>query len=149
MSSILLLPRSFSTTLTQVAAIGTTEIIPSVTFRTILMNTIDSDVGNNWDAANNQYVVPSTGLYQITATLRPADGQPAGTQFGVGLHSANIDGNWFLWHSIQNTLNVEKRTTYPYIRTDFFNADERLRFFTYSDQGYVVSAAVLNIFRVA
>lgn len=47
------------------------------------------------------------------------------------------------------TLNIQKRTTYPYIRTDFFNTGERLRLFTYSDQGFVCSSAVLNIFRIA
>ena len=113
------------------------------------MNALDSDIGSNWDAAEHHYVVPSTGLYQITATLRAADNQTAGIQFGMGLHSANVDGNWFLWHAIQTTLNGERRTTYSYVRTDFFNTGERLRLFTYSDQGFTVNATVLNVFRVA
>lgn len=113
------------------------------------MNSIATDSGNNWDAAQNHYVVPSTGLYQITATLRTADSEMAGKQFGLGVHTSNSDGSWFLWHCIQNTINIEHRTTYPYIRTDFFATGQRLRMFSYSDQGYGCAATVLNIFRVA
>lgn len=149
MSSILILPRSFSTTLIKVGKDGATQLINAGSFVTVTMNAIASDAGNNWDAATNHYVVPSTGLYQITATLRTNDLETAGKQFGLGVHTSNSDGSWFLWHSVQNTINQEKRTTYPYIRTDFFVAGDRLRMFSYSDQGYVCAATVLNIFRVA
>jgi hypothetical protein len=113
------------------------------------MDSILSDSGANWDAAQSHYVVPSTGLYQITGTLRTNDQEVAGKQFGVGVHTSNADGSWFLWHAVQNTLNQERRTTYPYIRTDIFAAGQRLRMFTYSDQGYGCGGTVLNIFRVA
>lgn len=149
MSSILVLPRSFSTTLAQVSKSGSVQSISAGSFQTVVMNTIGSDIGNNWDAGQNHYVVPSSGLYQITATLRTNDGTAAGTQFGLGVHTSNADGSWFLWHAVQNTLNPDRRTTYPYIRTDFFGTGQRLRLFTYSDQGYAANSTVLNIFRVA
>lgn len=149
MSSIIILPRSFTTTLTQVSKSGAVQSIPSGSFETVAMNTIVNDPGSNWDAAQNHYVVPSTGLYQITGTLRASDGETAGKQFGLGVHTSNADGSWFLWHAIQTTINPDRRTTYPYIRTDVFAAGQRLRMFSYSDQGYGCATTVLNIFRVA
>lgn len=149
MSSIVILPRSFSTTLVQVWKENQVQPISAGSFQTVTMNTIGNDSGGNWDAAQNHYVVPSTGLYQITGTLRTDDLEVAKKQFGVGVHTSNADGSWFLWHAIQDTINVQHRTTYPYIRTDIFAAGQRLRMFTYSDQGYGCANTVLNIFRVA
>lgn len=149
MSSIIILPRSFSNTLTQVSKSGNVQTIQAASFVTILMNTIGNDPGGNWDAAQSHYIVPSSGLYQITGTLRSDDGETIGKQIAVGVHTSNNDGSWFLWHSIQNTINSQHRTTYPYIRTDIFAAGQRLRMFTYSDQGYGCASTVLNIFRVA
>jgi hypothetical protein len=148
MSAILVLPRSFSTTLCKTRLTGG-QLINAGGFRTVFPDTIDSDVGGNFDLATGFYTVPSNGLYQITATLRPADQTPAGTQFGLGVHTSNQDGDWFLWHAIQNTLNVQRRTTYAYIRTEFFGAGQQLRLFSYSDQGYVAGTNVMNIFRIA
>jgi hypothetical protein len=118
-------------------------------FTTILHNTIDSDIGNNFNLATGLYTVPSNGLYQITGSLRTADQTPAGIQFGLGVHTANADGDWFFWHSVQNTQNIQRRTTYPYIWTSFYGAGQQLRLFTYSDQGYTTNTAILNIFRIA
>ena len=150
MSTILTLPRSFGSTLVQVSKeTPPLQNIPSGSFTLVTMNTIISDAGSNWDAAQNNYVVPSAGLYQITGSLRTEDVQSSGIPFGLGVHPSNSDGTWFLWHAVQTTINPEHRTTYPYIRTGTFAAGDRLRMFTYSDQGYLCSSVVLNIFRVA
>lgn len=148
MSSVIVLPRSFSTTLTKVSKTSLQNITPG-SFQTVILGQVDSDGGANWDASQSHYIVPSTGLYQITATIRTDDAEMAGKQFGVGVHSNNSDGSWFLWHAVQNTINIQRRTTYPYIRTDFFATGQRLRLFSYSDQGYLCGNVVLNIFRVA
>lgn len=148
MSTILCLPRSFSATVTKATKLNQ-QTINANNFTTITFTEINTDPGSNFNLTTGFYKVPSDGLYQITATLRTRDNSNAGIQYGMGVHTSNNDGPWFLWHAVQTTINAGRRTTYPYIRTDFFTANQNLRLYTFSDQGYIADVAVMNIFRIA
>jgi hypothetical protein len=104
-------------------------------FTTYLHPDVNSDPTNAYNRTTGVITIPSDGLYQITGTMRVADRSPVGVQYGVGVHTSNIDGFWFLWHAVQNTTNVNDRTTYPYIRVGRFNAGDQLRMFVYVDGG--------------
>jgi hypothetical protein len=117
---------------------GATNQSIGAAFTTIIMGNIVTASGvpaSNYNTATGIFTVPVTGTYEITGSLRYADGQTAGRQFGVGVHTSNGDGSWFLWHAIQGTTSGANRTTYPYIRVAKFNAGEQLRMFSYVDQG--------------
>lgn len=104
-------------------------------FTTYLHPDVNSDPTNAYNRTTGVITIPSDGLYQITGTMRTADRSPVGVQYGVGVHTSNIDGFWFLWHAVQNTTNNNDRTTYPYIRVGRFNAGDQLRMFVYVDGG--------------
>ena len=90
------------------------------------------------------------GVYQITGTMRSLDGSTVGRQFGVGVHSTNVDGAHFLWHAVQNTTNGYDRTTYPYIRTGYFTQGTQLRMFVYVDGGALsMSMGGLSVYRLS
>jgi hypothetical protein len=83
---------------------------------------------------NGVLTIPVTGIYQVTGSLRWADGQAAGVQFGLGVHTSNTDGPWFLWSAIENTTTtLSRRTSTPYIRTASFTAGQQIRMFSYVD----------------
>ena len=106
-------------------------------FTTYIHPTATTDPTNSHDSSTGTIMIPSNGLYQITGTIRTRDFSEKDTQFGVGVHTSNIDGPWFLWHTVQEIgkKNNTKynRTSYPYIRLARFNAGEQLRMFIYVD----------------
>lgn len=105
-------------------------------FFTVSMPTVVSAIGfpaSNYNTATSLFTVPITGVYEITGTIRYTDGSPAGNQFGVGVHTSNADGPWVLWHAIQNTTNVNRRTSFPYIRVVSLTAGQVLRMYSFVD----------------
>lgn len=115
-------------------------------FFTLSMPTVVSAIGfpaSNYNTTTSLFTVPITGVYQITGTIRYVDGSPAGNQFGVGVHTSNADGAWFLWHAIQATTNVNRRTSFPYIRVVSLNAGQVLRMYS------IVDGPAMNISDVA
>ena len=116
-------------------------------FPRITMQTVNSDPGGNWNATECWYTCPRKGIYQISASLRVKDSSTAGTQYGIGVYTAETDGPWFLWCSVGPTPAT--RSTYPYSRLSLQNAGDRLRMFSYSDQGVYLSSADLQICLVA
>lgn len=111
------------------------------------MRSVNSDPGGNWNATESWYTCPRRGIYQITASLRVKDQSSAGTQYGIGVYTSEADGPWFLWCGVGPTPAT--RSTYPYSRLSLQNAGDRLRMFSYSDQGVYVSTAGLQICLVA
>ena len=107
----------------------------SNSFTTYISPTIDSDVSGSYNSSNGTINLPFDGLYLIQGTLRVIDSSDSGTQFGIGVHTANQDGPWFLWHAVLDTDNNLDRTTYPYSRIARFNANDALRMFVYVQNG--------------
>lgn len=117
-----------------------TTMSVGATFTRIALALVNEDSGRNWDTTNSWYTCPRTGVYLITGSLRVDDGTRAGTQYGIAVHTAEQDGPWFLWHAVGAL-----RSTYPYSRLSLQNAGDRLRMFSYSDEGVKVSTARLQI----
>ena len=107
----------------------------SNSFTTYVSPTIDSDNSGSYNSSNGTITLPYDGLYLIQGTLRVFDDSDSGTQFGVGVHTSNADGPWFLWHAVMYTDNSLDRTTYPYSRIARFNANDALRMFVYVQNG--------------
>jgi hypothetical protein len=104
-------------------------------FTTYLHPDVNSDPTNAYNTSTGVITIPSDGLYQITGTMRVADASRSGTQYGVGVHTSNSDGPWFLWHAVLYTTNPNDRTTYPYSRVGRFNTGDQLRMFVFVDRG--------------
>ena len=102
-----------------------------------------SDPGGNWSTDNSWYTCPRRGIYLVNATLRLKDGTAAGTQYGVGVYTAEADGPFFLWHAVGATPST--RSTYPYSRLTLQNAGDRLRVFSYSDQGATLDSCGFQV----
>ena len=143
-------PTSMGASFIDVAA-SSAQFVAATSFTTVVMGTVNVNPNNYYNASTSIYTVPFSGLYQISGTLRVTDFSPAGAQFGVGVHTSNTDGSWFLWHAVQTTIVSYHRTTYPYIRVGYFNAGDQLRMFCYADQvgGLTFSNAGMQIFRLA
>ena len=107
----------------------------SSAFTTYVHPTVNYDPTSAYNTITGVITIPSDGLYQITGTMRVADTSPSGTQYGVGVHTSNSDGPWFLWHAVLYTTNPNDRTTYPYSRVGRFNTGDQLRMFVYVDRG--------------
>ncbi|MGC5781609.1 DUF2793 domain-containing protein [Methylobacterium sp. NFXW15] len=125
---------------------GSLQDIPA-SFTRVGLARVRSDPGGNWSTADNWYTCPRRGLYLINGTLRVGDKTAAGTQYGVGVSTAEDDGPWFVWHIVGPTPGM--RSTYPYSRIASQNAGDRLRMYSYSDQGFTVNLAGLQIYLLA
>lgn len=115
-------------------------------FTRITFDAVKRDPGSAWDAVNNWYTCPVTGVYLITGVLRVADGAAAGSQYTVGVHTAEADGaGWNQWTKVGPAPAT--RTSHPYSRISYQNAGDRLRMFSFSDTagGVNIQSAGLQI----
>jgi hypothetical protein len=141
--------KGYSNSSTFVDVSGAIGQVISGSFQTVVMGTVNSDVSGLYNSSTGIYIVPVSGLYQISGSIRAADTTAAGRSFGVGVHNANMDGAWFFWHAVQGTTDTGmNRTTYPYFRVARFNAGDQLRMFSYSDGGVSLSLAGMQILRI-
>lgn len=120
-------------------------------FTTYICPDVDSDTSSSYNATTGTITLANDGLYLIQGTLRVKDKSPVGVQFGVGVHTSNVDGPWFLWHAVQNTTNGRDRTTYPYSRLARFNANDQLRMFVYVDDttGLIMTSANFSVYKLS
>lgn len=124
--------------------------IPAGAFTTIQVGTTASnsrvivDPSGLWDQTNYVYTVPFTGLYDMSATIRLADGLAAGLGYGIGIHTSDADGPWFAWGATAGT-EVTTRTTVTYIRRASFNKGDKLRLYMYVNSSKDYSASSLFI----
>ena len=119
---------------------------------TYIFPSVDSDVASSYDSTTGHVTIPFDGLYLITGRMRSKDYTPAGTEWGVGVHTSNVDGPHFLWHAVNTTSTSFRRTTYPYIRVARFNAQDELRMFVYiapQTPAKYFSAAGMQILRLS
>lgn len=93
--------------------------------------------------SGNLYSIPYNGNYLIFSKVRLNDNSP-NTSYGHGVHTSNIDGNWFSWKDT-NTLSSAKRNGAENFRAMTLNAGDLLRLYCYSDTTVVVGGAELNI----
>ena len=132
------------TSFTDVASANSNQAV-GTGFTTIVMGTVNQDTGNNWSSANNWYTCPRSGIYQITGTIRVADGTAPGSTYSCGVYTANQDGPWHLWTAVGPSPAT--RSTFAYSRLSYQNAGDQLRMFSYSDAagGVKVIGAGLQI----
>lgn len=128
-------------TFTSVTAGGAQKI--GGAFTRIAFQTVSSDIGGNWDAKNNWYVCPRSGIYQMTAAMRVADSTSAGTQYGIGIQTAEEDSWFFLWNAVGSSPSL--RSSFSYNRLAALNGGDCLRMISYSDTGVTLSAAAMQI----
>ena len=135
-------PLRTDATFVDVSTQGGGQSIPS-SFTRIQLKRVIADPGGNWSTENSWYTCPRRGIYLVNATLRLNDGTAAGTQYGVGVYTSEADGPFFLWHSVGPSPST--RSTYPYSRLTLQNAGDRLRVFSYSDQGATLNSCGLQV----
>lgn len=145
-SSIIQVNNSVADTFVDVVTNGTFTI--NAAFGTVVHQSKLTDINNLYDSNTGLYTVPSTGIYHISGTMRCNDSNTAYKQWGMGVHTSNADGGWFLWHAVQNTTSGANRTTFPYVRVGFFNQGQQLRMIAYSDTGALsMISAAMQIYR--
>lgn len=126
-------PNPFSPFFVSVSAlsVSTNQYGPALTNYEVL--TVNDDLNGAYNTTTGFITLPSDGIYQITATLRVRDFSPVNTIFGIGVHTATVDGPWFQRHITQNTLVPFRRSSYPYVRVARYNAGDQLRMFVNFD----------------
>ena len=122
-----------------------------------------TDPGNNWDAVNDWYSVPVSGIYKITTKLRPDDDRSWGeweqllsyydenygdtyyayvpVSFGQGAGLTEDDASWFMWFQTN-----DYRSDSLNIRTSHFNQGDHVFMYCYLDMpGFIVWNAYMTI----
>ena len=109
--------------------------------------TIVSDVGNRWDAATDEYVVPSDGIYLITAIVRSADSSPTGRSFTISVHTSNdTEGPWMHWSDVGGG---DSRSSQVYTRMVKLSVGQRLAMYTRYAGTDTMSRRGMQIIRIA
>ena len=112
-------------------------------FTKILFSAYDNytivDNNSNYSGANNVYIVPKSGYYQIITNFRLVDGGDA-ISYGQGAHTSNADNPYFLWSysnpSRQGLVNV---------RSTYFSALDEIRMIAYADTATVFIRGAMTI----
>ena len=124
-------------------------------FQVYVFPTVESDTSNRYDSTNGTVTLTDAGLYLIQGVMRIDDKSPVGTQFGVGVYTADEanDGPYFLWHAVQDTINDFDRTSFPYTRLARFSANDKLSMRVYVDRnvgsGCKMDYMSMNIVRLS
>ncbi|MCU7618370.1 hypothetical protein NZ698_14310 [Chryseobacterium sp. PBS4-4] len=114
-----------------------TSITPG-TFATMPLNLVKNVGGGVW--SNNIYTVPSSGTYLIKSSIRLVDGSTSRNVFQA-VHTSNADIPEGIWDT-----NSGNRWTMLYTRVAYFNKNDQLRLYVYSDGATAnISDASLNI----
>ncbi|MFY1048366.1 hypothetical protein [Chryseobacterium sp. GP-SGM7] len=115
--------------------------IPATTFYTVPLPTINKNTGGGvWSTTDNTYTVPVSGTYLIKSSIRLVDGSTGRNVFQA-VNTANADIPEGLWQT-----NTGGRWTMLYNRIAYFNRNDVLRLYMYSDGTAAnVSDASLNI----
>ena len=113
----------------------TTHIFPNID-----EDELDANGNSYYNTSTGMMTLPYSGIYMVSGTMRSKDSNqtnapPAGTQWGVGIHTGNHDGSHFLWHTVNNTNNQFDRTTYSYSKVIKYNLGDVLRTIIYLDDG--------------
>jgi hypothetical protein len=126
----------------------TAQALAASGFRIVLLNTAATGAAN-FNTTTALYTVPSTGIYMISARVRPTGGFTANQPIGLGVDTASADSPNFKWTSFGSSSGTP-RTSVDYARTDNFTAGAQLRLFMYSETGAInIYRASMSIVRIA
>ena len=128
---------------------GATQAIPSGAFTKITMGAVANDASGRWNTSTSTYTCPVSGVYQITALIRAETSSLSGTaaagvQVSIGVYTSPVDGPWNQWN-VTGNATASNRETFCYVRQSFQNAGDQLLLFSFSDQGYTVELAALQV----
>lgn len=120
---------------------ATAATVAANAFTTVPLSTVVKNVGGGiWTPGTSIYTVPISGTYLIKSTVRLVDGSTSRNIFQA-LNTANSDIPEGIWDT--NTLG---RWTMLYTRIAYFNKNDQLRFYIYSESANAsISDASLNI----
>ena len=118
-------------------------LVIGTSFTKLLFSEYDNytitDGGSNYSSANNVYVVPRSGYYQIITNLRLNDYVIA-VSYGQGAHTSNADNPYFLWNysnpSRQGLINV---------RATYFDALDEIRMIAFAEEDTVFIRGSMTI----
>ena len=115
--------------------------VAATAFNTVPLPNVTKNIGGGvWNTTNNTYTVPTSGTYIIKSSVRLVDGSPIRNLFqAVNTTNSDIpDGVW--------QTNNGNRWTMLYNRIAYFNKNDQLRLYIYSDGAVAnISDASLNI----
>jgi hypothetical protein len=119
----------------------TAATISATAFNTVPLTTVSKNVGGGvWNTTNYTYTVPNSGTYLIKSSVRLVDGSVARNVFQA-VHTSNADIPEGIWDT-----NSGNRWTMLYTRIAYFNKNDVLRLYVYSDGAVAnISDASLNI----
>lgn len=121
----------------------------SVTAFTKMRMKFLSGVAANFDDATDEYIVPSSGTYLIVANVRLADAFVTdGRGFGLGVHTAPLDGPFFKWNHAAATTEV-KRLTFDYTRLINVVAGDRLQLYCFANVATTITNRSASFLKVA
>ena len=120
---------------------ATAATINSGAFTTVPLSTVSKNVGGGiWTPATNTYTVPNSGTYLIKSSIRLIDGSASRNMFQA-VNTSNSDIPEGIWDT-----NPGNRWTMLYTRIAYFNKNDQLRLYIYSDGAAAnISDASLNI----
>lgn len=111
-------------------------------FTTISLANTVTDTASAWSSTSNAYVIPTTGMYLIVASVRLADGAPTGVNYGMGVGSVNADSPSFTWSTTTGLRNGFNSSRIAYL-----TAGTPVNLFVYVDSSNPIglAGASLNI----
>lgn len=120
---------------------ATAATVAANAFTTVPLSTVVKNVGGGiWTPGTSIYTVPISGTYLIKSTVRLVDGSTSRNIFQA-VNTANSDIPEGIWDT-----NTVGRWTMLYTRIAFFNKNDQLRLYIYSESANAsISDASLNI----
>lgn len=119
---------------------ATTQTIPSAAWTRVTGMACTEGNAALWDATNQWYTVPSTGLYQLTARVRVADFQTAGINFAWAVDVGDTPSEYrTVWNMIP-AGGGNKRVHSVFALTEQLTAGQQWRAAMYFDGASTVIA---------
>lgn len=135
----------FSATLGSGDGGATNANINANVFSTIPLTTVTKNTGGGiWSPTDNTFSVPNSGTYLIKSSIRLTDGSTE-RNFYQAVNTSNSDIPEGVWQT-----NYGNRWTMLYTRIAYFNKNDLLRLYIYSDGSNAnISDASLNIVQIS
>lgn len=128
---------------------NTMQTISNTTFTTVdVAGSVPSNPDGGFNSTTDIYTLSAGGIYVCTAMVRIKDGFATTCNFGVGIHTSNVDGAHFQWNKY--FTGAGGRCAFSYLRSASFSAGNQLRLFVWQDSGgnMDLSRVALAIWRI-